>query len=306
MLHLQPRVHFHEEKIHGTVRALLHDELHRAGPHIIHGLRRSHGRLAHLLAQRGCHARRGRFFQHLLMAALHRAVALKQIHVIAQGVAKHLNLDVARALHVFFDQHRVIAKAVDGLAPAGGQRRCKVRRVGHHPHALAAAAGTGLDQHRVTDGVGLALQQSRVLVGAVVAGHQRHPGQPHQALGLGFQPHGQNGGRRRPNEHQAGIKTGARKFFVFTQETIAGVDGLRPGSLGCRNDVLPAQVAVFGRAAPDIDGLVTHADVFGVGIGIGIDRHCFDGHTTRGGRYAAGDLPPIGYEDFVKHMLLLS
>ena len=73
--------------------------------------------------------------------------------------------------------------------------------------------------------------------------------------------------------------TGLRKLFVLAQKTIAGVDGLRPGGLGRRNDVFPAQVAVFGRAATDIDGLVARADMLGVGIGIGIDRHCFDGHA---------------------------
>ena len=52
------------------------------------------------------------------MAALHRAVALEQVDAVALGVAKDLDLDVARALHVLLDQHRVVAEAVDGLALA--------------------------------------------------------------------------------------------------------------------------------------------------------------------------------------------
>jgi hypothetical protein len=44
------------------------------------------------------------------MAALHRAVALEQMHAIAQHVGKDLDLDVARTAQVFFDQHLIGAK----------------------------------------------------------------------------------------------------------------------------------------------------------------------------------------------------
>jgi hypothetical protein len=90
-------------------RRLLDDELHRAGAHVVHRLGRGHGCGTHLRAQLG-HAGRGRFFQHLLVAALHRAVALEQIDAVAVRVAKHLDFDVARALHVFLHQHRVAPK----------------------------------------------------------------------------------------------------------------------------------------------------------------------------------------------------
>ena len=40
-------------------------------------------------------------------------------------------------------------------------------------HALAAAAGAGLDQHRIADRIGLLLQEGRILVVPVVARHQR-------------------------------------------------------------------------------------------------------------------------------------
>jgi hypothetical protein len=48
----------------------------------------------------------GRAFQHLLVAALHRAITLEQIHAVAVAVAKHL-ISMARALRIL-DQHRVI------------------------------------------------------------------------------------------------------------------------------------------------------------------------------------------------------
>ena len=118
-----------------------------------------------------------------------------QIHKIALGVTKHLDFNVARALHVPLDQHRIVAKAVARLALAAGQRGRKIVRPVDRAHALAAAAGTGLDQDGVADAVGLALQQRRVLVGTVVTRHQRHASGGHQLFGFGFEPHGANGCR---------------------------------------------------------------------------------------------------------------
>ena len=121
MLHLQSRVHLHEEELHGlglVIRRLLDDEFHRARADIVHRLGRRHGRGAHLRTQGFGHAGGRGFFQHLLVAALHRAIAFKQIHAVALRVAKHLDLDVARALHILFNQHRIAAKAVDGFALA--------------------------------------------------------------------------------------------------------------------------------------------------------------------------------------------
>ena len=169
-----------------VVAGLLHNEFHRARAHIVHCACCCHGRRAHLRTQGLCHAGGGGFFQHFLMAALHRAVALKQVDVIALAVAKHLDLDVARALRILFNQHRAVAKAALGLALAACQGSGKVARRLHNAHALAAAASAGLDQHGVANAVRLALQERGVLVGAVVAGHQRHTGALHQLLGFGL------------------------------------------------------------------------------------------------------------------------
>ncbi len=43
VLHLEPRVHLHEEE----VEVLVHDELHCARAHVVHGSGRSHRRLTY-------------------------------------------------------------------------------------------------------------------------------------------------------------------------------------------------------------------------------------------------------------------
>src|SRR6185437_8147750 len=93
---LQPGVHFHEVEI--AVRA--GDELHRAGTDVAHSARGIDGGLAHRGAAVGAHARGRRFFQHLLVASLHRAVALELIHRLALATAEYLDFDMARALDI--------------------------------------------------------------------------------------------------------------------------------------------------------------------------------------------------------------
>ena len=177
MLHLQARVHLHKEKLHGlrlVVAALLDDEFHRARTHIVHRARCGYGRSAHALAQGLAHAGGGRFFQHFLVPALHRAVALKQIDAVPMRIGKHLNLNVARALHIFFDQDRIVAKTVFRFALAGSQCSGEISSLLHHAHAFTATACAGLDQHRVAYAIGRCPQYLRVLVRAVVARHQGH------------------------------------------------------------------------------------------------------------------------------------
>ena len=77
MLDLQARVHLHEPEAAGAQpRGTVRDELDRAGPHIADRARRLDGGRPHLGAQRRRHAGRRRLLDHLLVAALQRAVAL--------------------------------------------------------------------------------------------------------------------------------------------------------------------------------------------------------------------------------------
>src|SRR3546814_7676545 len=92
MFDLKPRVHLDEEEA-----AVLVQELDRAGAAIAelgHGIGDD---CAHLLALGGGDDWRWRFLQHLLVAALKRAVALPHMHGVAVSVAEHLKFDVARS-----------------------------------------------------------------------------------------------------------------------------------------------------------------------------------------------------------------
>ena len=165
------------------------DELHRAGVDVADGGGGGHRRLAHGLAQIVVDEGRGRFLQHLLVAALGRAFALVEVDHPAVAVAEHLDLDVPRGGHVALQQHAVAAEGVAGLALAAFQRRHEILQPVHHAHALATAAVGGLDHQREAGARGLARERGQALVLAVVAGHHRHPGLGHQLLGPGLAAH---------------------------------------------------------------------------------------------------------------------
>jgi hypothetical protein len=204
MLDLQPGVHLHEVE-----RAvLLGDELDGAGADVADRLGRGDRGLAHRTAPPGRHAGRRRLLQHLLMAALHRAVALEEIDCVAVRIAEHLDLDVPRRGQVLLQQHPVVAEGGLGLALRRGERRGEVLRTLDDLHSLAAAAGGRLDQHGKADALALAREQRRILAIAVVARHQRHARRAHDRLGRRLRAHRRDRRGRRADEHDAGRGTG--------------------------------------------------------------------------------------------------
>ena len=56
------------------------------------------------------------------MAALNRAIAVEEMHAIAMRIGEDLDLDMAGARKIFFDEHAVIAKSRERLAFGAGER----------------------------------------------------------------------------------------------------------------------------------------------------------------------------------------
>ena len=115
MLDLQAGVHLDEVEL-----AVLEQELHGAGAAILELAHGRGGQLADPVALLGVEGGRGGLLQHLLVAALQRAVALAEMHAVAVAVAQHLDLDVARLAEVFLEIDRVVAEG--GLGLGAGQR----------------------------------------------------------------------------------------------------------------------------------------------------------------------------------------
>src|SRR5207249_1533376 len=95
MLHLQPRDHVHEPESVGHEPATgVGDELDGSGSHVADRHRGRDCGGPHGFAHLASHAGRWRLFDHLLVPALHGAVALVEMNDVAVAVAEYLDFDV--------------------------------------------------------------------------------------------------------------------------------------------------------------------------------------------------------------------
>ena len=300
VLDLQARVHLHEvERAVGVLR--VEEELDGAGIDIADRPRRLHRNLGQAAARGRRQPGGGRFLDDLLVAPLHRALAFEHVDDATMGVGEDLHLDVARPRDAFLDQHPARAEGAPALTPRRRQRRREIPRPVDPAHALAAAAGGGLDHHRVAEGPGAARQRRGALVAAVVAGHDRHAGLGHHRLGtvLGAHPLDRRG--RRSDEDQAGPPAGGGEDRVLGEKSVARMDRLGAASPRSVDDAVVAQIAVARRRRADRTGLAGDGGVARAAIGPRIDRHGGYAKAVRGLDDAAGNLAAVGNEDFVEH-----
>jgi hypothetical protein len=209
---------------------------------VFHGFGQRHRLLAHGLARGVADEGRRRLLNHLLVAALNRALALVQIHHVAKAVAQHLDLDMARLLDKLLDEDAVVAKAVARFVLAGGKAFQRLFVVEGHAQALAAAARAGLDHHRVADALGDLDGFWRIGNRVVVTRNGVDLGLIGQLFGSDLVAHGRNGVRLGADEGDAFGLTALGKGFVLAQKAIAGVNGLSAGLFASLNDLVGQQI----------------------------------------------------------------
>src|SRR5258708_1473820 len=144
MLHLRARVHLDEVEL-----VVLVEELERSRAAVAELAARLGALLADALDEARLHERRRTLLDDLLVAALHRAVALAEVDRLLVLVGEHLDLDVARVLEEFLEVHggvvervlRFLARHAHGIH----QRRLGV----HDAHAAAAPSAAAVCRTRL-------------------------------------------------------------------------------------------------------------------------------------------------------------
>src|SRR5690606_37742348 len=106
---------------------------------------------ADFIAQTCADSRCRRLFQHLLVPALHGAVALPQIDRIAVLIGKYLYLDMARLLKKLFHINHGIAKSTLRLRLGHTDGSQQGSFSMNYAHTTAAAAAGCLDDNRIAD-----------------------------------------------------------------------------------------------------------------------------------------------------------
>ena len=281
-----------------VVAAVLADQkLDGAGVGVVRVARDLERVLGQPRAQRDRQRPGRRVLDDLLVAALHAAVALEQVHQVAVAVAQHLHLDVLGTHHQLLEEDRVVAERLLRLGARAVERLAHLGRRAHHAHAAAAAAGGRLDQHRVADLVG---EGARRLERAQRLGRARYH---RNAGGLG------NLARRdlvaervdrlgrRADEDDARVATLARKRRALGQQAVAGVDRVDLVALGQLDDLVLGQIG-RDRLQPPADQvrLVGLVAVQVDAVFLGEDRDRAEPELGRRAEHADRDLAAVGTE----------
>src|SRR5262245_41257949 len=146
VLDLQARVHLDEVEL-----AVFIEKLERARAAVVDLAARLGAPFADLFDQLARDAGSRRLLDDLLVASLHRAIALTEPERILVLVGQHLDLDVARVLQELLHVHGWVSeRRLRFLARHVGRVDQRCFRV-HDAHTTAAAAAGRLDDHRVAD-----------------------------------------------------------------------------------------------------------------------------------------------------------
>ena len=254
------------------------------------------------MTRRGMPGRR-RFLDDLLVASLHRAVALAEPDRVLVLVGEHLDLDVARVLEELLQVHGGVAEGGAGFGARGLHRRDQRRLRVDDAHAAAAAAARGLDDDRIADRA----RRLDDLLRVFRAGRPPSPGTQGTpdlimaCLAETLSPIVRIESGRRADEGEAAALHPLGEVGVFGEEAVAGVDRLGVGDLGGRDDGRHVEVALRRGRGPDADGFVGELDVLGVAVGLGIDHHRLDAELAAGALDPQGDFPAVGDQDLLEH-----
>ena len=298
VLHLEAGVHLQEPE--GAVAVV--EELARGGV-------AKPGRAAHPdrhrvepaalgLGQAGC---RGLLDQ-LLVAPLHRAVALADRDDVAGCVAEELHLDVAGRHDLALEVDGSVTERAGGLAGSREQRRRELVLRDDAPHAPTTASRGRLHEQgeadlprRGDDRVHLARPvDRRRLERAGDVRHARVPGRPARGQ-LVAQRRDHVGGRPDPGKPR--LLDGTGECLALGQEPVARVHGLRPRGQGCLDDGVDAQVALGRWRRAEADGGVGGPDVGRGRVRVGVDRDGLHPHLVTGPDDPERDLAPVRHED---------
>ena len=285
------------------VALVVDDELNGASVGVLGLLGDLDGGLAHLGAQLLVllEQRRRRLLDELLVAALDRAVALAEVDDVALGIAQDLELDVARVLDEFLDVNPAVAERLLRLAAGGVVALDEGDIAVRGAHALAAAAGHGLDHDRVADLLG-DLQCLLLGVDDVLgAGGDWHAGLAGQLAAQRLVLEGVHRGRFRPDKADVAALANIGEVGVLGEEPVAGMDGVDVLHLGGGDDAVDPQVAFAAGGSADADRVVGHLGVHRVCVRLRVDGDGADVQLPAGADDPDGDLPAIGYQYFLKH-----
>ena len=292
---LDTRVHLDEVELAGVG---IHQELDGARMRIADRAHQAQRGFTQCVPAIVIEVRRRCAFDHLLVAPLHRAVTLVQMHDGAVRIAEHLHLDVTRVAHELLDIHLVVAECGQRLTSRDGQQRFQVALVLEHAHPAPAAAPARLQHQRIADFFSQRLAGGEIVRQRRGRGHHRHAGGDRRvARGHLVAERAHHVGRR-ADPADARIDHGLREFGVLGQEAVAGVDRIDIGLPCDAQDVVDVEIRGERLLAfADQIALVRLEAMQRQAVFLRIDRHRADVQLGGGTHHANRDFRAVRDQD---------
>ena len=295
VLDLDAGVHLDEVEL-----PVLVEKLEGAGAAVADALAGLDAERADLRALLGGDAGGQRLLDDLLVAPLHRAVALAEVDRVALAVGEHLDLHVPWGFQVLLHEHRAVAERRERLAARELDLVDQLAGFAHDVHTAAAATGRGLDQYRIADlRGGIDADLLVVRQHPLGAGDAGHAGGDHLGLRVGLGPHQPDRLRIGPDEDEARALHRFGEIRVLRQKAVTRMDRVGLRHLRSGDDRRHVQVAASGLRRADADGLVGEGDMLLLAVGGGIDRDGLDAQLAAAAQDAQRDLAAVGDEDFL-------
>ena len=250
-------------------------------------------------------ARRGALLDQLLVATLHRALALAERKHMALLIGHNLHLNVVRRRDELL--HVALAVAKNGLALGTrlDERLCRIFHALDFANAATATACTRLNEHGTANALGL----GRCLLGAfeqIAARHDGHArGSGRSACGV-LVAHAVDHLGRRTDKRQTVLVAVAHEARLLGKETVARMDRLCPRLYGTGEHSIVVEVALGKTRDADAIRLVGKLHVQRVRIGRGINGDGLDAHIAARADNTDRDFAAVGDEHFVEHEAFLN
>ena len=235
------------------------------------------------------------------MAALRRAITIKQMNDIPVRVANDLNLDMPAVWHKTLQHDTVITEC--RLCFTTYQLKCTEEAFGilHNADPSPTAAATRLYQERKTDVQRRRHQNLVPLIFPIISRHSGDTLLHCQVARPKLRAHRNDDINARPYEHQTSIGASLRKHRVLRQETIARVDCIRSRLQRDSNQLLRHQIAVPGIGRPNGHGLITCTYMQCIPVRVGIHSNRTHAPLAAGCRNTTGYLAAVGDQYLVYH-----
>ena len=224
-------------------------ELHRAGRAIAHRSAQTDRGVADPLSDLLGEVRARRNLDHLLVTALHRAVALPEMDEVAVRVAENLHFDVLGPRDVALEEDVGLTERRRGFAPRLGDLLGQVPGPLDRPDPAAAAAKAGLDHQRVSDPLSDGRDVIVLAEGRLGAGHRRHADRMREPPRGDFVAERLEMPRRRTDEADSRFFAGAREAGVLGEESVARVNRIGAAALRDRDDLVDVEIRADRLAA---------------------------------------------------------